>query len=140
VIILKEIICLSLELLYIFKASILIWKPFLFYIYEEVIIMSEKNILSRVQHKHDIEANWIKAVNFIPKKAELIVYDPDENFDYSRTKIGDGIKNVNDLPFIIDITTDDEIIEMLTQLDMLPSIVDFDGALLSDENGDILLW
>lgn len=102
--------------------------------------MSEKNILSRVQHKHDIEANWIKAVNFIPKKAELIVYDPDENFDYSRTKIGDGIKNVNDLPFIIDITTDDEIIEMLTQLDMLPSIADFDGALLSDENGDILLW
>lgn len=102
--------------------------------------MSEKNILSRVQHKHDIEANWIKAVNFIPKKAELIVYDPDENFDYSRAKIGDGIKNVNDLPFIIDITTDDEIIEMLTQLDMLPSVADFDGALLSDENGDILLW
>lgn len=102
--------------------------------------MSEKNILSRVQHKHDIEANWIKAVNFIPKKAELIVYDPDENFDYSRTKIGDGIKNVNDLPFIIDITTDDEIIEMLTQLDMLPSVADFDGALLSDENGNILLW
>ena len=66
--------------------------------------MSEKNILSRIQHKHDIEANWIKAVNFIPKKAELIVYDPDENFDYSRAKIGDGIKNVNDLPFMIDKT------------------------------------
>lgn len=61
--------------------------------------MSEKNILSRIQHKHDIEANWIKAVNFIPKKAELIVYDPDENFDYSRVKIGDGIAKVNSLPF-----------------------------------------
>lgn len=38
------------------------------------------------------------------------------------------------------IATDDEIIEMLTQLDMLPSVADFDGALLSDENGNILLW
>lgn len=77
--------------------------------------MSEKNILSRIQHKHDIEANWIKAVNFIPKKAELIVYDPDENFDYSRAKIGDGIKNVNDLPFMIDKT------EVALKTDILPS-------------------
>lgn len=39
-----------------------------------------------------------------------------------------------------DIATDDEIIDMLTQEDMLPVVADFDGALLSDENENILLW
>jgi hypothetical protein len=29
--------------------------------------MSEKNISSRIQHKHDTQANWEKAVGFIPK-------------------------------------------------------------------------
>lgn len=59
----------------------------------------EKNINARIQHKHDIEANWIKAVNFIPKKAELIVYDIDANYDYERLKIGDGATPVTELPF-----------------------------------------
>lgn len=40
----------------------------------------------------------------------------------------------------IDIATDDEIIDMLIQEDVLPVVVDSDGAILSDENGDILLW
>jgi len=39
-----------------------------------------------------------------------------------------------------EIATDEEIIEMLTQLDMLPTVADSDGAILADENGDILLW
>lgn len=38
------------------------------------------------------------------------------------------------------IATDDEIIEMLAQEDMLPVVADSDGAILADENGDILLW
>jgi hypothetical protein len=53
--------------------------------------------------KHDTEANWNLAAeksNFIPKIAEPIVYDADEVYDYIRFKIGDGIKNVKDLPFI----------------------------------------
>ena len=32
-------------------------------------------------------------------EAELIVYDPDSDHSHSRLKIGDGNKNVNDLPF-----------------------------------------
>ena len=64
--------------------------------------MTEKNINARVIHKHDIEANWKKATNFIPKKAEIIVYDKDENYDYPRFKIGDGETNVDSLPFTVE--------------------------------------
>ena len=64
---------------------------------------NQKNINSRIIHKHDIEANWQLAVNFIPKQGEIIVYDVDENYSYSRFKIGDGILNVNDLPFSGDV-------------------------------------
>lgn len=62
--------------------------------------MIEKNISSRFVNKHDIEENWKKAVNFIPKQSELIVYDVDANHDYERLKVGDGVNYVNDLPFI----------------------------------------
>ena len=62
--------------------------------------MVTKNIQSRVIHKHDIETNWIKAVNFIPERGEIIVYDIDDNYTYERFKIGDGIQNVNNLPFL----------------------------------------
>ena len=61
--------------------------------------MAEKNIKTRIIHKHDTEENWNKATNFIPKQGELIVYDNDSIYDYERFKIGDGITNVNDLPF-----------------------------------------
>ena len=60
----------------------------------------EKTMKARVQHKHDIEANWIKATNFTPLASEIIVYDPDENYNYPRIKIGDGKTNINSLPFI----------------------------------------
>ena len=60
-----------------------------------------KNINSRIQQKHDLEINWNKAVNFIPLFGELILYDPDENYNYTRFKVGDGIKVVKDLPFVM---------------------------------------
>ena len=60
---------------------------------------TEKNISSRIIHKHDIEANWNKATNFIPKAGEIIVYDRDETYDYERFKIGDGETAVAALPF-----------------------------------------
>ena len=63
--------------------------------------MSEQIFNTRIVHKHDIEANWNKAMNFIPKQGELIVYDIDENYNYERFKIGDGFSNVKDLPFAI---------------------------------------
>ena len=63
--------------------------------------MSEKNTLrTRLVNKHDIEANWLKATNFTPLQGELIVYDVDENYNYERIKMGDGVTNVNELPFI----------------------------------------
>ena len=63
--------------------------------------MSENyNIVEgRIQHKNDIEANWKKAVNFIPLEAEIVIYLPDEGHKTARIKVGDGITNVNDLPF-----------------------------------------
>lgn len=62
--------------------------------------MSEKTLTNvRIVHKHDIEENWLKATNFIPKQGELIIYDVDDKYNYERMKIGDGISLVNDLPF-----------------------------------------
>ena len=60
--------------------------------------MTEKIFNTRIINKHASEADW-NATSFIPKQAELIVYDADEKYNYERFKIGDGVQNVNDLPF-----------------------------------------
>lgn len=62
--------------------------------------MAEKIMKTRVVQKHDTEENWNKATNFIPKKGEVIIYDPDGTHTYSRQKVGDGTKNINELPFL----------------------------------------
>lgn len=58
----------------------------------------------RVLIKHDIAANWAKAVNFIPMAGELIIYDGIiENGVYleqPRIKVGDGIHKLAELPFL----------------------------------------
>lgn len=71
--------------------------------------MAEKNFNNvRIVNKHDTEENWLKAIGFTPKQGELIVYDVDTNYSYERFKIGDGVHNVNNLPFSNDnITADD---------------------------------
>lgn len=61
--------------------------------------MAEKTFNSRIVHKHDTEANWLKATSFTPKQGEIIIYDVDASYSYERIKIGDGTRNVNDLPF-----------------------------------------
>ena len=61
--------------------------------------MSNK-INARLQHKIDTQENWEKAINFIPLKGELIIYDIDANNTSRRIKIGDGITPVNDLEFV----------------------------------------
>lgn len=71
--------------------------------------MPEKTLKTRIIHKHDTELNWNKAINFIPKQGEIIVYDIDSNHSYERIKIGDGVTNVNNLPFVISALTNDEI-------------------------------
>jgi hypothetical protein len=65
--------------------------------------MAEKIINGRIINKHDIEANWLKAENFIPKQGEIIIYDIDDNYNYTRIKIGDGKTLVNLLPFMTDV-------------------------------------
>ena len=119
---------------------------------------NEKNINSRIQHKHDIEANWNKAVNFIPMQGEIIVYDIDETYNYERVKIGDGTTKINDLPFIdiqadwnqSDSTrtdfiknkpvemTEDDAFNMLVELSVIVPVVNEGGAIYTDENGAIL--
>lgn len=96
----------------------------------------EKNMNTRIQHKHDSEANWNKAVNFIPIQGEIIVYDIDEIYNYERVKIGDGIRKVNDLPFV-DVQPDwnqnDE-----TTLDYVKNRPFYDSSIvLLDWDGDI---
>ena len=61
--------------------------------------MSDMRMKTRMIQKHAIESDWAKATNFTPLKGEIIVYDIDDNYAYERFKIGDGIQNVNDLPF-----------------------------------------
>lgn len=63
--------------------------------------MSEKTIKTRIIHKHGTALDWSKS-SLIPKLAELIVFDMDIDYDYERFKIGDGIHNVNELPFYED--------------------------------------
>ena len=120
--------------------------------------MSEKMFNTRIIHKHDIEANWNKAVNFIPMQGEIIVYDIDETYNYERIKIGDGTTKINDLPFIdiqadwnqSDSTrtdfiknkpvemTEDDAFNMLVELTVIVPVVNEDGAIYTDENGAIL--
>jgi hypothetical protein len=64
--------------------------------------MADRELSSRIIHKHDSAENWAKATNFIPKQGEIIVYDRDANYTYERIKIGDGITKVNSLPFLLD--------------------------------------
>lgn len=61
--------------------------------------MATKTLNSRIILKHDTEENWSKAENFIPRQGEIIVYDVDDGYNYERFKIGDGVTNVNALPF-----------------------------------------
>lgn len=77
--------------------------------------MAEKNLNSRIIHKHDTEGNWNKATNFIPKQGEIIIYDIDSTYDYERFKIGDGATVVSNLPFAFSayVVTDDHINELI---------------------------
>ena len=56
--------------------------------------MANKTFQGRIIQKHDTQANWEKATNFIPLKGEIILYD-----DLNEIKIGDGITKINDLDF-----------------------------------------
>ena len=72
----------------------------------------------------------------IPETAkDAVLYIKQELTDEQKAQARANI-GANSLP----IATDDEILEMIVEIDMLPAVADQDGALLSDENGNILLW
>ena len=48
--------------------------------------------------KHETEQDWNQS-NYVPDVGEQVVYDPDDNYPYFRSKYGDGTKKVKDLPF-----------------------------------------
>lgn len=64
--------------------------------------MAQKQLNGRIALKHDLEVNWVAAAqrsNFTPNPGEVIIYDPDENHAQAKIKIGDGVRNVEELPF-----------------------------------------
>lgn len=56
---------------------------------------------ARVSHLHKKEKDWSKFASWTPEAGEFIIYDPDENFDYARLKVGDGIRTLKELDFFI---------------------------------------
>lgn len=71
--------------------------------------MAEQRVKTRVQSKHDIEANWNNA-SFAPLAGEIIIYDKDADHDKQRVKVGDGETPLGDLPFIVDKEATDAIL------------------------------
>ncbi len=61
--------------------------------------MAENTIKARIQSKNDTEERWLLS-SFKPKKGEIVVYNPDENYLFPRLKIGDGINSINNLSFM----------------------------------------
>lgn len=65
---------------------------------------------ARVSQLHKTETDWQILIQnyqdqnkeFVPQPGEIIVYDPDENYNYARIKIGDGQTPLQDLAFVID--------------------------------------
>lgn len=119
--------------------------------------MAEKTLNTRIQQKHDIEANWLKATNFIPKAGEIIVYDADAAHPFPRIKIGDEKTLVNELPFATSqpdweaqeneegyiknkpkVETEDDAMDMLAEMGILDPVTDEEDNILTDENGNIL--
>ncbi len=90
--------------------------------------MAEKNIKSRIVLKHDVESNWKLATGFTPLKGEIVIYDPDTSYSYSRFKIGDGSKNINALPFVDDALR----AELIIQINAVDDKVDAVSTLVGD--------
>ena len=57
-------------------------------------------VKTRIQLKYDTEANWNKAINFIPLKGEVIIYSADDSHPFCRLKVGDGGTRLANLPFV----------------------------------------
>lgn len=74
-----------------------------------------KEIPGRLILKHDIESNWNRAVTFIPKQGEIVIYDIDDTHSYERFKIGDGTTLVGQLPFYLE----NEVTDILDKINQI---------------------
>lgn len=99
----------------------------------------EDKLASRLKTVEDLvgDGNFIKDADFVSyNKQELT----EEQKAQARKNIGAIDKSALEDIGAITTATDDEIIELLAQEDMLPTVTDSDGAILADENENILLW
>lgn len=76
--------------------------------------MATNTIKTRIQLKNDTEENWNKAINFVPKQGEVIIYSADDTHPFSRLKVGDGKTKVINLSFIDAFTINGKTIEVGT--------------------------
>lgn len=104
-----------------------------------------KKISTRIIQKHDLEVNWLNAADFIPMQGELIIYDSEidadgsvlghpadrDPYDYARFKIGDGVTNVNELPFVLDNHT--HISSQITDVEWMATRVPTESTILLQE-------
>lgn len=58
----------------------------------------QKKLKAKVINKHETEADWLLS-QYVPDIGEVVFYDPDERYSYTRQKNGDGIHRVSELPF-----------------------------------------
>ena len=59
------------------------------------------NLKSIPLHATEAEWNMAPLFEYIPKEGEIIVYDIDDNYNYERVKIGDGVTTTINLPFYL---------------------------------------
>lgn len=60
---------------------------------------------ARISFLHRTEKEWSKLIDWVPDAGELVIYDPDDLYDYARIKIGDGKRTLNELSFFVDSAT-----------------------------------
>lgn len=67
---------------------------------------------ARISQLHKTEEQWNNTYPWVPEPGELVVYDPDENHQHARIKVGDGVRTLQELDFFID----SAIAEVLNQI------------------------
>ena len=60
------------------------------------------NMKARISLLHKTESEWAELPGFKPCSGEIVLYDPDQNHQFVRLKVGDGQTLLKDLPFIVD--------------------------------------
>jgi hypothetical protein len=63
--------------------------------------MEEKHLKVKIIHKCETAADWERS-SYVPAEGEIVTYKIDEQHNYERLKLGDGVHTVKDLPFVSD--------------------------------------